>query len=53
MSKNKKSHRKKIIENHETASWANIAKTKPVSKVPMPDENAAESSKKWVDTNEK
>ncbi|CAB1252312.1 DUF3787 domain-containing protein [Clostridium sp. MT-14] len=53
MSKNKKNHREKIIENHETASWANITKIKPLSKVPIPDENATENSKEWVDSNEK
>ncbi|MHC6180814.1 CDIF630_02480 family spore surface protein [Clostridium sp. JNZ X4-2] len=53
MLKSKKNHKEKIIENHETASWANITETKPVSKVPIPSRDETKNSKEWVDTNEK
>lgn len=53
MSRSKEDPRKTIIENHRTASWANIHKTKPISKVPIPNKIEIENSKEWVDTNEK
>ncbi|WP_446897621.1 CDIF630_02480 family spore surface protein [Clostridium sp. LBM24168] len=50
---NRKSNKKIPIENHETAAWANIKKTKPVSNVPLGDESNASNAKDWVDENEK
>ncbi|WML35981.1 DUF3787 domain-containing protein [Clostridium sp. OS1-26] len=41
------------IENHDTAAWANIEDTKPVSNVSLPSETEVRNSKEWVDTNEK
>jgi hypothetical protein len=41
------------IENHETAAWANIEKTKPVSNVAIPNEIQVRNAKEYVDTNEK
>lgn len=41
------------IENHQTAAWANISKTKPVSNVPIPDDISVDRAKDWVDENEK
>lgn len=41
------------IEKHETAAWANIEETKPVSNVPIPSENETRNAKDWVDANEK
>ena len=43
----------KPIENHDTAAWAKIYKTKPVSKVPIPDELEVRNAKEWVDLNQK
>lgn len=41
------------IEKHETASWANISKTKSVSKVTIPSNTETRNAKDWVDINEK
>lgn len=41
------------IEKHETAAWANIEETKPVSNVTIPSENETQNAKDWVDSNEK
>ncbi|EOC99577.1 CDIF630_02480 family spore surface protein [Caldisalinibacter kiritimatiensis] len=41
------------VENHETAAWSNITKTKDVSRVPLPNEFSVEEAKEWVDKNEK
>ncbi|MDK2800408.1 MAG: hypothetical protein PWP27_1670 [Clostridiales bacterium] len=43
----------KPIENHSTAAWANIYKTKPVSNVTIPSELEVRNAKEWVDTNQK
>ena len=43
----------KPIENHDTAAWAKIYKTKPVSNVTIPDELEVRNAKEWVDTNQK
>jgi len=50
MVKNKKHE---PIEKHETAPWANIEKTKPVSNVAIPNETEVINAKEWVDENEK
>jgi hypothetical protein len=44
---------KQPIEKHDTAAWADINATQPVSKVPMPSDLAVENAKDWVDVNEK
>ena len=44
---------RKPIEKHDTAAWANIEKTKPVSNVAIPSEEEVINAKEWVDTNEK
>ncbi|OPJ57897.1 CDIF630_02480 family spore surface protein [Clostridium oryzae] len=41
------------IERHITASWANIAETKPVSNVTIPSNTEIRNAKDWVDANEK
>lgn len=41
------------IEKHETAAWANIHKTKPVSRVTVPSERSVKNAKEYVDGNEK
>jgi hypothetical protein len=41
------------IEKHDTAAWANIERTKPVSNVTIPSEIHVRNAKEWVDTNEK
>lgn len=43
----------KPIERHDTAAWTNHVKTKPVSKVVVPDEIDVANAKEYVDTNEK
>ncbi|MCT4618156.1 MAG: DUF3787 domain-containing protein [Marinisporobacter sp.] len=53
MSKNKLNKGKYPIENHKTASWANIETLKPESCVPIPNELEVENAKKWVEENEK
>lgn len=49
----KEKHMGKPVEKHDTAAWANINKTKPVSKVNIPDEVQVRNAKEYVDTNEK
>ncbi len=49
----KENHRIEPIEKHDTAAWANIESTKPVSKVTMPGENSVKNAKEWVDSNQK
>ncbi|WP_074042260.1 CDIF630_02480 family spore surface protein [Desnuesiella massiliensis] len=41
------------IEKHDTAAWAGIKSTKPVSKVTVPSEIDVRNAKEWVDTNQK
>lgn len=41
------------IENHATAAWANIEKTKPVSRVAIPNDNEVRNAKDYVDANQK
>jgi hypothetical protein len=41
------------IEKHDTAASANISYVKPISKVPIPNENEIRNAKDWVDANEK
>ncbi len=43
----------KPIEQHDTAAWANIEKTKRISKVTMPSELQVDNAKEHVDSNEK
>lgn len=45
--------RKVPVEEHNTASWANIERSKPVSNVTMPGETQVTYAKEYVDTNEK
>ena len=49
----KKKHMAMPIERHNTAAWANIAETKPVSNVGIPNEIQVRDAKEYVDTNEK
>lgn len=40
------------IERHDTAAWrGHIESVKPVSNVPIPDEESVYQAKEWVDTN--
>lgn len=41
------------IEKHETAAWADIERTKPVSNVTIPSEAETRDAKDWVDANQK
>lgn len=41
------------IEEHNTASWANIESMKPVSNVTVPSEVEVRNAKEYVDTNQK
>lgn len=41
------------IERHETAAWANIEETKPVSEVTVPSDFEVFEAKDWVDENHK
>ncbi len=50
---NKETFQQKPIERHDTASWANTKKNKPVSKVLVPMEDGVVNSKEYVDMNEK
>lgn len=43
----------KPVENHETAAWANIEGTDPVSEVMRPDDVQVDNAKDYVDENEK
>lgn len=45
--------KKRPIEQHDTAAWANIAELKPVSQVSIPSEIEMHNAKEWVDTNQK
>ena len=51
--KDKEKHMATPIEKHDTAAWANIQKTKRVSKVTMPGETQVRNAKEHVDSNEK
>lgn len=41
------------IEKHDTAAWASVDGTKPVSNVTVPSEEEVINAREWVDTNEK
>lgn len=41
------------IEKHETAAWANIEETKPLSNVSIPNEAEVINAKEYVDENQK
>jgi len=41
------------IEKHDTAAWANIKRTKPVSNVPIPSEFDVEHAREHVEENQK
>lgn len=41
------------IEKHETASWANIKDTVPVSNVSIPTDDEVRNAKDYVDANQK
>jgi hypothetical protein len=41
------------IEKQETAAWANIEKTKPLSDVAIPNESEVSNAKEYVDENQK
>ena len=51
--KTKETFMQKPIEKHDTASWANTQKNKPVSKVLLPKEIGVINAKEYVDSNEK
>ena len=51
--KTKQKHMAMPIEEHNTASWANIDHLKAHSRVPIPDELEVRNAKEYVDTNEK
>ncbi|ODA42838.1 DUF3787 domain-containing protein [Desulfosporosinus sp. BG] len=41
------------IEQHTTAAWANIERTKEISNVAIPSEVEVGNAKEWVDSNQK
>ncbi|NLN63976.1 MAG: DUF3787 domain-containing protein [Clostridiaceae bacterium] len=43
----------KPIERHDTASWADLKRNKPVSKVIVPMESGVINAKEYVDMNQK
>ncbi len=43
----------KPVERHQTASWTDAHKSKPVTKVRVPDEAGVIDSKEYVDHNQK
>ncbi|MEW9093476.1 MAG: DUF3787 domain-containing protein [Clostridiaceae bacterium] len=45
--------KKRPIEQHDTAAWANIEYLKPVSQVSVPSEVEMFNAKEWVDSNQK
>ena len=47
------SRRIRPVENHKTASWANIGRTKEISRAAMPEEFQTVDAKEYVDENEK
>ena len=49
----KEKHAAIPVEKHDTAAWANIEKTKRVSKVTIPSELQVNNSKEHADSNEK
>ncbi|ACV61050.1 hypothetical protein Dtox_0087 [Desulfofarcimen acetoxidans DSM 771] len=51
--KYKEKNLSKPIEQHVTASWANIDKMQPVSKVAIPGDQEVGDAKEWVDKNQK
>ena len=55
MAKNryKEQHKGMPIEKHNTAAWANIESTKPISNVTIPGEIQVRNAKEHVDTNQK
>jgi hypothetical protein len=49
----KKNSNNQPIEKHNTAAWADVDETQPVSNVTIPSEDQVINAKEWVDTNEK
>ncbi len=49
----KEVHMAMPVENNDTAAWANVTESKPVSKVSIPDEVQVRNAKEYVDTNQK
>ena len=49
----KEKHMGMPLEKHDTAAWANIEETKPVSNVSIPSELQVRNAKEHVDTNKK
>lgn len=41
------------VERHETAAWANIETTKPISQVAVPSDFHTGEAKDWVEENQK
>ena len=52
-SKDKECPKTRPIEQHTTAAWANIEKTKEISNVTIPSEVEVVNAKEWVDSNQK
>jgi len=55
MAKNKykETNLQQPIEKQDTAAWANIEKTKDVSKVTIPSETQTNNNREWVNVNQK
>lgn len=51
--KDKQHPKTRPIEQHTTASWANIEKTKEISNVTIPSEVEVKNAKEWVDSNQR
>lgn len=41
------------IEKHDTAAWANMEDSMPLSNVNLPDESEVKLAKEYVDSNQK
>ncbi len=51
--RNKEKFLQKPIEKHDTASWADVQRIKPISRVLVPKEEGVIDSKEYVDMNQK
>ena len=49
----KNKHMAMPFEKHDTAAWANIETSKPISNVSIPSELQVRNAKEHVDSNEK
>lgn len=53
MGRFKEKHMGVPVEKHDTAAWANIERTKPVSNVTVPREEQVDNARDYVNDNQK